>query len=65
MGIWNSFWYILLHIDFKPTKDEGVFKIIKANTDKEKVDELLDALLDASEKYIWFYHPSNVKVKIM
>lgn len=34
---------------YKPTKDEGVFKIIKANTDKEKVDELLDALLDASE----------------
>lgn len=48
---------------YKPTKDEGVFKIIKANTDKEKVDELLDALLDASEKYIWFYHPEQCKSK--
>ena len=40
-----------------------MFKIIKANTDKEKVDELLDELLYASEKYIWFYHPEQCDSK--
>lgn len=50
---------------YKPTKDEGVFKIIKANTDKEKVNELLDDLLCASEKYIWFYHPKKCENKII
>ena len=48
---------------YKPTKDESVFKIIKANTDKEKVNELLDELLVSSEKYIWFYQPEQCKLK--
>lgn len=50
---------------YKPTKDEGVFKIIKANTDKEKVDELLDALLTSSEKYVWFYQPDICQDEIV
>ena len=48
---------------YKPTKDESVFKIIKAYTDKEKVNELLDELLASSEKYIWFYHPEKCVLK--
>ncbi len=48
---------------YRPTKDDGVFKVIKASTDKAKVDELLDDLLAASEKYIWFYHPERCKSK--
>lgn len=50
---------------YKPTKDEGVFRIIKANTEKEKVNELLDDILRASEKYIWFYHPEKCSNKIL
>lgn len=50
---------------YKPTKDEGVFRIIKTNTDKEKVNELLDNILESSEKYIWFYRPENCSNKII
>ena len=41
----------------KPTKDEGVFRIIKQNTNKDDVNSLLDDLLKASERYIFFYEP--------
>lgn len=44
----------------KPTKDEGIFRIIKTNTNKMEVNVLLDDLLDASERYIMFYHPELV-----
>ncbi|NBK91048.1 DUF262 domain-containing protein [bacterium 1XD21-13] len=44
---------------YKPTKDEGVFRIIKANTSKNEVNILLDDLLNASERYIIFYHPER------
>ncbi len=47
---------------YKPTRDESVFKVVKANTDKEKVHELLDELLKSSEKYIWFYHPEQCTI---
>lgn len=43
----------------KPTKDEGVFRIIKANTNKNEVNILLDNLLEASRRYIAFYHPEK------
>ncbi len=43
----------------KPTKDEGVFRIIKANTNKNEVNVLLDNLLEASRRYIAFYHPEK------
>lgn len=45
---------------YKPTKEEGVFRIIKGNTNKSEVNFLLDELLEASEKYIFFYHPEKV-----
>lgn len=45
---------------YKPTKEEGVFRIIKGNTNKSEVNYLLDELLAASEKYIYFYHPEKV-----
>lgn len=45
---------------YKPTKEEGVFRIIKGNTNKSEVNCLLDELLAASEKYILFYHPEKV-----
>lgn len=40
---------------YKPSKDEGVFRIIKSNTDKNTVRNLLDDLYSASEDYIMFY----------
>ena len=43
----------------KPTKDEGVFRIIKAHTNKNEVNILLDNLLEASRRYIIFYHPEQ------
>lgn len=45
----------------KPSKDEGVFRIIKTNTNKIEVNILLDDLLEASERYILFYHPEKAK----
>lgn len=45
---------------YKPTKEEGVFRIIKGNTNKSEVNQLLDELLEASEKYIFFYYPEKV-----
>lgn len=45
---------------YKPTKEEGVFRIIKGNTNKSEVNYLLDELLTASEKYIYFYQPEKV-----
>ncbi len=50
---------------YKPTKDETVFHIIKQNTNKEQVNELLDALLAASERYIYFYEPEYIADKKM
>lgn len=47
---------------YKPTRYESVFKVIKANTDKERVDGLLDELLVSSEKYIWFYYPEQCTI---
>ena len=44
---------------YKPSKDEGVFRIIKANTDKTEVYLLLEGLLKSSKHYIYFYHPEN------
>lgn len=46
---------------YKPTKEEGVFRTIKGNTNKSEVNHLLDELLEASEKYIFFYHPERAK----
>ena len=43
----------------KPGKDEGVFRIIKTNTDKETVNKLLDDLVSASEGYVSFYSPEK------
>ena len=45
----------------RPSKDEGVFRIIKTNTNKIEVNILLDDLLVASERYIMFYHPETAK----
>lgn len=50
---------------YKPTKDEGVFRIIKANTKKNEVNILLDDLLEASQRYIIFYHPEYTDNAIM
>lgn len=44
---------------YKPTKEEGVFRIIKANINKSEVNILLDNLLEASKRYIIFYHPEK------
>lgn len=49
LGHFASYKYI------KPTKDEGVFRVLKSNTPKAEVDELLKNLLNASEVYTWFY----------
>ena len=45
----------------KPKKEEGVFRIIKTNTNKMEVNILLDDLLEASECYIMFYHSETAK----
>lgn len=50
---------------YKPTKDEGVFRIIKLNTDKQSVNELLDDIFEASERYIWFYSPEKIPNRIL
>lgn len=44
---------------YKPSKDEGVFRIIKANTNKTDVYLLLESLLKSSKNYIAFYHPDE------
>lgn len=50
---------------YKPTKDEGVFRIIKSNTDKNEVNILLDDILKASERYIIFYHPDRASTSVI
>jgi len=50
---------------YKPTKDEGVFRIIKSNTDKNEVNVLLDDILEASKRYIIFYHPDKANTSIV
>ena len=50
---------------YKPTKDEGVFRIIKSNTDKNEVNVLLDDILEASKRYIIFYHPDKGNTSIV
>lgn len=47
----------------KPTRNEGVYRIIKVNTEKEKVNELLDDLYEDSCRYIWFYYPEKATNK--
>lgn len=44
---------------YKPAKEEGVFRIIKASVNKSGVNILLDDLLKASERYAVFYHPEK------
>ncbi len=50
---------------YKPTKDEGVFRIIKSNTDKNEVNNLLDDILKASERYVVFYHPDKASTSVI
>lgn len=50
---------------YKPSKDESVFRIIKQNTNKEQVNTLLDDLLSASQRYIYFYEPQRVSDKVL
>lgn len=50
---------------YKPTKDEGVFRIIKSNTDKNGVNVLLDDIYEASKRYIIFYHPEMASTSIV
>lgn len=51
--------YFVSYRYYKPTKEEGVFRIVKSNIDKGSVNQLLDDLYKMSEKYIWFYHPDK------
>ena len=50
---------------YKPTKEEGVFRIIKTNTDKEYVKTLLDDILSASNIYVDFYLPEDASNKVL
>ena len=50
---------------YKPSMDESVFRIIKQNTNKEQVNTLLDDLLSASERYVYFYEPQKAEDKIL
>lgn len=50
---------------YKPSKDESIFRIIKQNTNKEEVNDLLDALLNASQRYIYFYEPQQAGDKVL
>lgn len=40
-------------------KADSVFRTIKSNTPKNEVKELLDEILAASEKYVWFFSSSE------
>lgn len=50
---------------YKPTKEEGVFRIIKTSINKSEVHVLLDDLFKASKYYIMFYHPDEAKSEAM
>lgn len=52
--------HFVIYRYYKPTKDEGVFRIIKGNTNKNEVNKLLDDILEASKIYILFYYPEKV-----
>lgn len=43
----------------KPSKEEGIFHIIKANVPKSEVNALLDELYEASKRYVVFYKPER------
>ncbi len=43
-----------------PSKDDSVFHIIKAETEKAEVYRLLEELIEASENYVYFYHPNRM-----
>ncbi len=51
--------HFVIYRYYKPSKEEGTFHIIKANTPKDKVNELLDELYKASNRYIAFYNPEK------
>lgn len=57
--------HFVIYRYYKPTRDEGIFHIIKANTPKGEVNGLLDELYEASERYIVFYKPEKAISPVM
>lgn len=51
--------HFVIYRYYKPSKEEGIFHIIKANVPKSEVNNLLDELYEASKRYIAFYKPEK------
>lgn len=51
--------HFVIYRYYKPSKEEGIFHIIKSNVPKSEVNNLLDELYEASKRYVVFYEPER------
>ncbi len=51
--------HFVIYRYYKPSKEEGIFRIIKSNVPKSEVNNLLDELYEASKRYVVFYEPER------
>lgn len=51
--------HFVIYRYYKPSKEEGIFHIIKSNVPKGEVNSLLDELYQASKRYVIFYEPEQ------
>lgn len=51
--------HFVIYRYYKPSKEEGIFHIIKSNVPKSEVNGLLDELYEASKRYVVFYEPER------